>query len=208
MGREATCHCQWSGVFGQCRVLLESNELILRGAISRRTLISSLTHVFVQGGELHLQVGEEAVVLTLGADLAKRWAEKIATPPPTLATKLGISPTTRLLLVGEFATDELERAIAQAATTDGKNPNLILAGVRVAADLDYALDVYAHHPSNPPIWIIYRKGTSKLKGPGKLIGETEIRTLLRQEGFIDTKVASVSASLTALRFIKQAHARI
>jgi len=56
--------------------------------------------------------------------------------------------------------------------------------------------------------IIYRKGTSKLKGPGKLIGETEIRTLLRQEGFIDTKVASVSASLTALRFIKQAHARI
>ena len=33
--------------------------------------------------------------------------------------------------------------------------------------------------------------------------ESEIRNTLRQEGFIDTKVASVSTTLTALRFIKR-----
>jgi hypothetical protein len=38
------------------------------------------------------------------------------------------------------------------------------------------------------------------KGAGKPIGETEIRETLRRAGWMDTKVASVSATLTALRF--------
>jgi hypothetical protein len=46
-----------------------------------------------------------------------------------------------------------------------------------------------------PIWIVYPKG------PGHAINETAIRSLLRENGMIDTKVASVSSKFTALRFI-------
>ena len=46
-----------------------------------------------------------------------------------------------------------------------------------------------------PIWMVYAKG------PGHAISETAIRSLLRENLMIDTKVASVSAKYTALRFI-------
>jgi hypothetical protein len=200
MGKEATCQCQWAGESGQCKVLLETHELTLRGAgkVGRRTVsIASLTGVRVEGDLLRFRAGEDEVALTLGAAQAQSWAKKITTPPPTLAAKLGITPATHLKLLGEFETDELKTAITQAASTDSKGPNLILANIKTVADLNYALDSYKTYPSNPPIWVIYPKG------PNKPLSESQIRTTLRHEGFIDTKVASVSATLTALRFIKR-----
>jgi hypothetical protein len=46
-----------------------------------------------------------------------------------------------------------------------------------------------------PIWMVYPKGK------GHAIGETVVRELLRENGMMDTKVASVSSKFTALRFI-------
>jgi hypothetical protein len=198
MGREANCQCQWATESALCKVLLETTELIVRGPIRRRVLISSLVNVSVQGDQLHFRVGADEVVLNLGASLAQSWAKKIKALPPTLAAKLGISADTHLLLIGEFETEELSSAIAAAATTDGKAVDLILACVKTVADLNYALDLYSKHPDNPPIWIIYTKG------PNKHISESEVRDTMRREGFMDTKVASVSNTLTALRFIKRA----
>lgn len=197
MGREATCQCQWGAESGQCKVVLETSELIVRGQIRRRTPIASLTRVSVKGDSLHFHAGQDAVTLILGSELALSWAKKIATPPPTLAAKLGISSQSNLLTVGDCADEDLKAAVETAATTESKNPDLIFACVKTADDLNYALDLYAKIASQPPIWIVYPKG------PNKPIGETEIRDTLRRENFIDTKVASVSTSLTALRFIKR-----
>jgi len=201
MGREATCQCQWGAESGQCKVVLEPSELIVRGPIRRRTPIASLTRVSAEGDSLHFFAGQDAVTLTIGSALAQNWARKIATPPPTLAAKLGISSQSNLLIVGDCAEEELKAAVATAATTESKNPHLVLAYVRTVADLNYALDLYAKIVSHPPIWIVYPKG------PSKSIGETEIRDTLRRENFIDTKVASVSATLTALRFLKRGPAQ-
>jgi hypothetical protein len=197
MGREANCQCQWGAESATCKVLLETHELIVRGAIRRRVLISSLTEVAVRDEQLCFRAGVDDVAIKLGAELAQSWATKMATPPPSLAAKLGISCESRLLLIGEFETEELKTAIAAAATTDGEAANLVLARVKTSADLNYALDLYSIQASNPPLWIIYPKG------PNLPIGETEIRGTLRHENFIDTKVASVSTKLTALRFIKR-----
>jgi hypothetical protein len=198
MGREATCECRWANESASCKVLLETTELIVRGPIRHRVAITSLTQVKVQGEELIFRAGDDEVVLSLGEKLAQSWARKIASPPPTLAAKLGISNESHLLLIGEFESEELKAAVATAGSSDGKEANLILARVRTAADLNFALDRYAAQLSQPPIWVIYPKGA------GTPLPEAEIRSALRHEGFIDTKVASVSASLTALRFIKRA----
>jgi hypothetical protein len=198
MGLEASCHCVWAGQAGECKVLLETHELIVRGAIRRSVPIASLSRVRVEGEQLFFRAGEDDVVLNLGAKLAQSWAKKITTPPPTLAAKLGISNAARLALIGEFETEELKAAIAEAGATEGKDANLILALVKTNNDLNYTLDRYPAFADNPPIWIVYPKG------PGKPLSESQIRSTLRHEGFIDTKVASVSQTLTALRFIKRA----
>lgn len=197
MGREAICQCQWGAESGQCKVLLETSELIVRGSIRRRVPIASLTKVSAQGNDLRFHVAEGAVTLCLGASLAQSWAKKIATPPPTLGMKLGITSQSNLLVTSDCADEELKIAVEIAATTESKNPDLILAHVKTVGDLNHVLDLYSKIPSDPPIWIVY------LKGSNKPIGETEIRDTLRRENFIDTKVASVSASLTALRFVKR-----
>jgi hypothetical protein len=101
MGREATCHCKWGAEEGDCKVLLEGRELILRSGIRRRVSQSELQHCFR----------------------------------------------------GRTYTS--------------------------------------------PLWVVYPKGAkSEVK-------ESGVRDLLRSRGFIDTKVASVSARLTALRFVKR-----
>jgi hypothetical protein len=196
MGREATCHCQWNAESGDCKVLLETSELIVRGPIRRRVPIASLTQISVRGNQLLFHSGEDHVTLNLGASLAPSWAKKLITPPPSLAEKLGITPASHLVLLGEFETQELKTAVSHAATINEKQADLILVRVNTAADLNYALDRYSAHPGNPPIWIIYPKG------PNHPINETEIRGTLRHESFIDTKVASVSTTLTALKFIR------
>jgi|SRR5271170_1847315 len=203
MGREATVECQWGDEAGQCKVLLESRELIVRGAMRRRVAIASLSDVFAEENRLHFRVGADEVFLDLGSKAAQSWAKAISTPRPSLAAKLGGSKTSHLLLIGGFEDEVLKAAIAEAASsTRGGTPkpetNLLVASIRTGADLDHFLDhISAFSPPVPPLWIIYAKG-SKAE-----IGEAVVRAELRGRGFIDTKVASVSERLTALRFIER-----
>jgi hypothetical protein len=197
MGREATCQIEWAGESGPAKVLLESQDLIVRGAgkLSRRSVpFAALAAIEVRGERLCFRAGADEVSLALGAAQAQSWAKKLTTPAPTLAAKLGIGVATHLAQIGNFDDGELAEAIAEADSTDSRHPDLMLALVKTAADLNYALDVYVGYMSHPPIWIVYPKGA------GKPINESEIRNMLRRAGFMDTKVASVSASLTALRF--------
>jgi hypothetical protein len=63
--------------------------------------------------------------------------------------------------------------------------------------MDHALaQWFKSNSSGNPLWIVFPKGaTSEVK-------ESALRELLRSRGFMDTKVASVSAKLTGIRFNK------
>jgi hypothetical protein len=197
MGREATCHCKWGDEEGDCKVLLESGELILRLGLRRRVPVSSLAGVSTHGDKLVFRVGQDPVELTLGAEVAERWAKAIATPLPSLATKLGISRTTKLLVLGKVESKELEAAVAEAGAVGGREANLILLCASTRSEMDHTLaQWFKGDTSSGPLWIVFPKGArSEVK-------ESELRELLRGRGFTDTKVASVSAKLTAIRFNK------
>jgi hypothetical protein len=195
MGREATCHCKWGDEEGDCKVLLEGPELILRLGIHRRVPLSSLAGVSTRGDKLTFRVGQEPVELRLGPELAERWAKAIATPLPTLAGKLGISGTTKLRLFGKIQSEELKAAVAQAGAVDGSEANLALICAGSPSELDHALaQCFNEKTCSGPLWIVYPKG------PASEVKESALRDLLRSRGFTDTKVASVSAKLTAMRF--------
>ena len=84
MGREAKCFCDWSGQTGECKVLLESSELIVRGAIRRRVPLSGLTDVAVKAHQLTFRVGQESISLSLGTVVAERLGKRYrkASPEP------------------------------------------------------------------------------------------------------------------------------
>jgi hypothetical protein len=196
MGREATAQCRWAQESGPCKVLLETHELIVRGALRRRVPIANIRDISVENEQLNFKVDGDPVSLSLGQELAQRWAKAIAKPPPTLASKLGISPRSHLRILGEIDSEDLQTAIDEAASTGGKAADLILAQVKTPLDLENALTRLPKRPFDlSPLWVVYPKGGSNG------FGETSVRETLRRRGFIDTKVASVSSELTALRFI-------
>jgi hypothetical protein len=194
MGREAICDCTFDGTTTKVKALLESEELILRGDIRLRAPLHALHHVRVESESLCFNLDEGPVRLDLGAAAAKSWAKKIKSPPPSLADKLGITGKT-VRTIGPTSDRALDSALSSAARISTRNPDLILAYVDTLESLAVTLrEAKAQLARSIPIWLVYRKG------PGHSLNESAIRTCLRANGLMDTKVASVSAELTALRF--------
>lgn len=195
MGREANCRCDWAGTTGSVKVLLESTELIVRGDIRRRVAVRNLQNVEVQSGRLSFNSDGDRVQLFLGTSQAKKWAEAIKKPPPSLAHKLGISDKTVVRVIGDCTDEALSEALGESPQISTKNPDLIVACVETPENLAAAIRTAKPRLLKAtPIWMVYPKGS------GHPLNESMIRSLLRSSGMVDTKVASVSNRLTALRF--------
>jgi hypothetical protein len=194
MGREAICECTFADTTAEVKALLESEELILRGDIRIRAPLQALRNVRVESECLCFNLDKHPVRLRLGAAAAKSWAKKIASPPPTLADKLGITGKT-VRTIGSISDRALESALHSAAQISARNPALILSYVDTPESLAITLrEAKAQLARSIPIWLVYRKG------PGHPLNESAIRATLRAQGLMDTKVASVSTELSALRF--------
>ena len=172
--------------------------LILRGDLRRAIPIAGMERVHVEGEALCFTIGSEQIVLALGADVAARWAKKIAAPPRSLADKLGVSGEAKALVLGDDIHDPaLEAALEGARAQTEADAALSVAIVTDEAALGQALQRHARLPNGAPIWIVHRKGRNAS------FGETSIRAAMRLRGFIDTKVASVSSRLTAIRYSRR-----
>jgi hypothetical protein len=196
VGREARCAASWGAQSGAVTVHLDATELTARGAFRARAPLASLCDVRAEGDTLRFRAGDDEVTLRLGA-AASRWAAAIVKQPPSLAAKLGIRAETRVLAIGSMDDDGLVRAVA-TGVAGTREPDVIVARLddagalaRVAADHGALLE------RRVPLWVIYTKGR------GAPLGETAVRAMLRERGLVDLKVASVSATLTALQFARK-----
>jgi hypothetical protein len=200
MGREARCAATWGAQRGDVTAHLDSAELIVRGGFRARAPLASLRDVRADGGTLFFRAGDEDVALVLGAG-APRWAAAIATPPPSLAAKLGVTGK-RVLVEGALDDDALAAAVATATRAGEHDAEMIVARVDDADGLvRIASERHALLGAGVPIWVVYTKG------PRAPLGEAAVIALLRERGLTDLKVASVSAALTALKFARTARAR-
>jgi hypothetical protein len=194
MGREAICDCIFGDTTAEVKAFLESDELVLRGDIRMRAPLHALRDVRVESESLCFNLGEHPIQLRLGATAAKSWAKKINTLPPSLADKLGITGKT-VRTIGAISDRSLDSALNAAALVRSRNPDLIIACIDTPESLTTTLrETKAQLARSIPIWLVYRKGR------GHPLDESAIRTTLRARGLMDTKVASISAELTALRF--------
>ena len=96
------------------------------------------------------------------------------------------------MLVGECTDAELRAAIGASLTHDPDEADLVIAYVDGPADLDRAQAVAGARP----LWVVYPKGR------GVAFGATAVRTILRAQGWRDTKSCAVSERLTATRYAR------
>jgi hypothetical protein len=197
MGRKALCACRCGAQAGEVKAVLETEEVILRGAVKRRIPIAAITDIRVVAESLHLVAGGEAVVLELGAVEATRWAKKLTTPPPPLRQKLGVGPDRLAYVVGKIAGTPLAEALAGACAAIPAGARVMVAVVRDEAELKRALATHAALPAGATIWVVYGKGRKAA------FGENAVRAEMRGNGFIDTKVSGVSGELSATRYIRR-----
>ena len=199
MGREARCSARWGKQRGDVKALLETNEIIVRGAFRASALLSDLTDVRADDGTLRFSASGEDVALELG-NAAASWAVKIMAPPPSLAAKLGFTAGTRVLVIGRVDDAALAEALAVARRArTATTADVIVARVDHADALAQIADRHrALLERGIAMWVVY------LKGKNAPLGETAVRALLRERGLVDLKVASVSPALTALKFARPA----
>ena len=171
--------------------------LILRGDLKGVIPIARMERVRVEGETLCFALGSEPIALALGAEVAARWAKKIAAPPRALADKLGVGGMAKALVLGDVDDPALEEALSGARAETEAEAALSVAIVTSAAALGRALQQHARLPDGAPIWIVHPKGRNAS------FGETAIRAAMRLRGFIDTKVAGVSSEFTAIRYSRR-----
>jgi hypothetical protein len=192
MGRETTAVVTFCGQSAEAKVLLESTELILRGGIKARLPRAGLSEVRANSGGLHLVSDGEPLHIALPEAEAARWVKAILTPPPRLASKLGIGPDRLALVMGAADDAALAEALAGATTTDASAATVLIAMIGDQAALAAAL--VQSEATGRPCWCVYSKGKSA--DPG----DAAIRSAFRSAGWMDNKTCAVSERLTATRY--------
>lgn len=196
MGREAVAIARWRGAAEEVKAFLESQEIILRGAIRARFARSGISDVVAEGNALALRCNDETLMLELGEAEALKWRDALLKPPPSLSDKLGIGPNKRACVIGEVNDPELVGALASATCIEPGDAAVLLAIVMNETGL---LSAFAEASRNPhlALWCIYPKGKDAS------IGDKVAREFMRSSGYMDNKSCAVSARLTATRYSRK-----
>jgi phage-related tail fiber protein len=117
MGREAKTAYRSGRDRAEVRAHLDSEALELTGGKKLKVPLTGVRKATVEGDALKIETKTEKFELALGVKEAAAWAKKILNPP-TLADKLGLKAGTKVLIVGERI-KEIDEAAAKAdrATT-------------------------------------------------------------------------------------------
>jgi hypothetical protein len=201
MGKEANCSVKLGKRRVQGKALLETSELVFRGAedgFRLKIAFSSIKSAKAVDGELRLQTADELAVFELGA-AAEKWCEKIL-HPKTRMEKLGMKAGARVALIGNFDFDAEFVAELEAGTknvTRGKmaaNSEWIFFGAKSSQELPQVSKLAKGMKGAAALWVVYPKGQ-------KQITENDVIGAGRKAGLKDVKVVGFSATHTALKFV-------
>jgi len=205
MGQELECTARWDGRRLTGKAYLETEFILFRGTERVRIGFKELESVTADGGVLRLSFAGGLLELELGK-AAEKWREKILHPPSRLA-KLGVGAGVRVRLVGPFDADfeaelkaskcELDAETRRRGGKRGEDKegvDLVLFSAGEASELAEVAELKRAIRSDGALWVVYPKGV-------KVIREMDVLGAGRAAGLKDVKVASFSATHTALKFV-------
>jgi hypothetical protein len=188
MGREARCVVHRDGEQAEAKVLLESDELVVRAPFGLKLPRADIT-ARADGDRLTVEWPRGAVTLELGEREAVKWAHDIANPK-SLADKLGVKPGQTVLLVGAFDVD----LVGAGALVESGPANVVFVAVETADDLARIGTLQDEISRDGAIWAIRPKGRPDLT-------EAMVIGAGRDAGLTDIKIAKISETHTGMKFV-------
>lgn len=193
MGLEAKCVGRLNGQESEGKAHCGDGEIEFRGNERFRWKWSSLSSVESHEGVLTLRVGDDYAELVLGAS-ADKWHHAILNPKSRM-DKFGLKPGMRYQLWGEFDDEFPTECFSRAGEPDTSGlANCIFVRLNDEADLHQLVKARSAIEQNGMVWAIWIKGR-------KEFGETKIREFGLANGLVDVKIASVSQTLTSMKFV-------
>ena len=195
MGSEAVCAIELDGVKDQAKVLLETDELIVRSPFRLKVPFAAMTKVDADEERLNIRWDSHKLSIVLGRD-AKKWAEKIRNPK-SLAEKLGIKAGQKISISGKLEKkfiDELHERGADVGSRVRRDSDIIFLAIERREELDRLVGIIASLAPDGALWIIRPKGSTA-------ISEREVMDAARSAGLVDVKVARFSITHTAEKFV-------
>lgn len=197
MGREALCMAEFSGWTGDGKLLLETDDIVFRGAQRLRVQLRDLKKASADGGWLEIEHTGGTARFDLG-NAAAKWAHAINNPK-TRIDKLDVKAASKVLVDGlddDVAFMEELRARTASVDTGGRERDYDLVFTRIENVDDLAgLESLAKRikPAGA-IWIVHPKGRPDLTHD-VLVGAA------KKAGLIDTKTARFSDTDTGLKLV-------
>jgi len=196
MGRELKTTIVADGTRDTAMVLLESEEIIVRGRLRQRIPFSSISSARVSGGTLDITHALGHLSVDLGDD-AEPWLSRIRSPK-SLIDKLGIAPTHRVIVLSlddeAFLADLRTRCAHVGTRLTSATPSVVITGLRTIADLDRLVDLEGRIARDGAIWTVWAKGRRELR-------EDDIRRAAGAAGLVDVKVVKFSDTQSALKLV-------
>ncbi len=196
MGLEALCTARFGRKTSKGKALLESEALVFRGEFRLAIPFRGMQSVKTVGGELRVEFPEGTVSFALGPQ-AERWAEKIL-HPKSLIDKLGVKPGAAVSLVGVRDVDFIRqlggRTKEVADARPQKDSDFIFFAAEAKAELQRLKGLVAFLKKTGAIWVVYPKAQPQ-------IAQADVMAAAKQAGLVDVKVASFSATHTALKLV-------
>jgi hypothetical protein len=193
MGLEANILCHHEGLCFEGKALLESHELILRGALKLRVPLGAIKNLHIRDDCLVFEYQDDEYALELGKD-CEIWRAKILAPPKTLSEKLGIKATSKIFKYNDFTSDAVNIAIGGENFSPINEADLIFIQAISNDNLARFLDFYFENQLVKMFWVIHPKGK---KADFK---ENDVRLFMRSKGFMDNKISGVDGEWSATRF--------
>ena len=180
-------------------VLLETDELVVRGEARVRVKRTDIQRVTRRGGAVTVTAPHTSITLTLGEPAATRWEKKLAEAPKRLIDKLDVKPEAAVLLIGTHD-DALcaqleERTSRLSRARDAKKRDVVFVDVSRAADMARIARANDAIADDGAIWVVHPKGPNG-------IADTAIFAKAKELGLTATKVARVSETLTAEKLVR------
>jgi hypothetical protein len=208
MGYEIKCRVRVDDRSGRVReadatVLIETDDVIVRGEARVRIPRASIERVTSRGGGVTFTAPGATVSLTLG-NAAETWRKRLEEAPKRLIDKLDVKPGAKVWLLG--AQDPtLESQLAERTTQVVRGVrasacSVAFVGVESTAELDRIDRALAAIEPAGSIWVVHRKGASG-------VADTAIFARARELGLTYTKVARVSDTHTAEKLVRPVASR-
>jgi len=203
MGYETRCRVRVSDASGvreatSATVLLETDELVVRGEARVRVPRTAIERVTSRAGVVTIVSPAATVSLSLGADAAAKWQQRLGEAPKQLIDKLDVKPGAMVWL--SHVTDETlvtqvsERAGKVVRARGSARCDVVFVQVDDTAQLDRVDRAAAAIAPGGAVWVVHPKGKSG-------VADTVIFARAKALGLTYTKVARVSDALSAEKLV-------